>query len=300
MSFKAFVNKKIQFSVEFEINEFKDNLLADLSNIFLNNKEKAMDLIFESINFEKLNQFCNSIGYDKSTEFEINLKSKNINKILENLHELEGNAVLLTNCSQFDEIKNNIFNYILKTQRKNFDSYDVDLVFESRLNKLQNILCELALKVRKFNFKELKTIHLNPIYDFVESDLKKIEFKINDNSKFVFDCRLTDLGFIFNNLSIAELDSKKTEEVECLFQFLNNQKNSIYETFFFEYPKEKRQQLNQIKKETFWGPQKSLPKDITILEQLPSESSLDIWKIKKRNGQLVHLERIDNVTTDKN
>lgn len=304
MSLKEYFKKKSQSLVEFQIHEYRDDLLANLSSVLLNKKEQAQDLIFESINCKKLRDYCESINYLKFIEFEISLRSKNISKILEHLHDLEQtNSKLVDKNTSllFDEIKNNIFNYILKSERKNFDSTDIDLILENNMLKLEDVLQDFAFMLKKFNFKETNKIILKPLYDPLNHDAINIYFSVNKDQEPILLCRAKENSFTFEELSTTDENVEIQDEIKKLLEYFNqNKKNAFYETYFFEYPKEQREKVNFLKKEVSWGYFVNLPPNIRLLENCPNIDCQDIWKIKRKNDKVIWIERVHDAPTEKN
>lgn len=219
MSFKGFLKKKNISIVEFNLQEFRDSLLADVSDVLLSKKEEAEEIFIDSINMEQTNDFLKSVNYSKSLAFEVCLNAKNTAKIREHLQEIEKKTTTQIAKLQLDYLKNNIFNYILKIERKNFDSKDVDLVLENKIAKVEKSLSNLETIFKKFDFIEIKKIILKPTYESANSSKYKFEVTVNENTDALFICEETSRNILFKNLVILTRQEKLKKEIESFYEF---------------------------------------------------------------------------------
>lgn len=285
MSFSKYVqNKNLKFNVEIVKNDFRENLLADLSNIILNESEKTKEYISEAFDYKFLNEFCQTYKYSKNESLQISIKSKNLEKIMNLVDDLQ-NYVERKNKpdanKQFDKIKNIIFEYIIKVKNEHLTSQDIDLILENRLQELDNILHEITKNIINAFDTSHDQFFINPIYDCLEQSLNLVKVTINKNQDASFDCFVKNKNLQFENLVIVSQNEKFRNRINESFEKLNNKfQSKTISTLYFEWPKEKTAELLEAKKNLSWGLPLDLPKNIKIQGNIPENTENEIWKIK--------------------
>lgn len=296
MSFREFIDKKSSgIQVEMLIDEFRENLLADLSKAVYTNQEQIKDFIAESVDLEKIKIFCDSIKYPESLEFEISIKSKKVKKIIEHLENLE--SFFCKKNKTLDLIKNQIFEYVLNIQNNTLESRNIDCIIENRILNLKKILFQIESKIKKTRLLDSHKISLKPEYCFEKLDSEKININVDEGKEATFSCIIKNGQFNFENLSLFTQNEKLRSEINLLFETLKSNKEiNLYKTFYFEWPKQRRIEIDRIKTRICWGILESLPLQVVLKEEIPQNSQNDIWKMKiksdKTTETVVWIERI--------
>lgn len=301
MSFKDFLNKKNSgVHIEKQIDEFRDNLLADLSKIVYLEKQKIHDIIVDTLNFEEIKKVCESVSYPKILEFEIDLKSKKIPKIIEHLNNLD--KFNFEKNIKLDEIKNIIFEYILNLKNNNLDSAKIDQILENKLNEIHEILSKIESKIKNVGLLESHKIHLRPRYENQQNDYQTIEITIGQANEGSFRCIYRNNNFIFEGLTVLAIDEKTRQEINDFYNALKKEKpNKLYETFYFEWPEKRANEIFELRKRISWGVLENIPTEIELKKEAPQDLKHQLWEAKVKYGkandenfEIIWLERIND------
>ena len=269
MSFKKYVEHKVNYKTEICINNYTKELKEDLNNLNPIKIEKIKKNLVNEFEFSRL---LDEIDYPHAENLKIIVKTNDIKKISQERKKL-------SEWNNSDKVVSLLLFYESVFYSKQIKENELNKIFESFLNQTTTNLSGLASKIDDIKEKIKWRNHpivLEAIYSegFIAKeillkigDLFKKQFIINLNSNHVKE--IDDDGDV--PVSLKEDSNILVKKI-----FENIDKNKIAVLYMSEPQKKK---IENIKKDITLGIKQFLPLN-SILSENPQEFNSDIWQVR--------------------
>lgn len=283
MSLKNYIENKTKTKIIFCLENYKQNLFANISGLLLKPNEKIEEARKQILNILQLELFLSEASCPFSEEMQIAIKSNDIKKIKQ-IHEKFRNWSKSCKLDEniFCRIDNSLFDYQSKFYSDRLNPEDIDKIVESyfcesqiAIKKLCNAINFCIDKIPNWGHHTIKIEAINQDDEFVVS---KAKINIGDYSSFV-----VKIGREYNveNLNCDEKYLKLKEDTESLKKMLEGKyKSDKILTLYISRPLCERKFFESSKRDVCMGLVSTLPKHITLKNMPIKSENEDLWKIK--------------------
>lgn len=286
MSFMKYIENKTQTSIQIVMDEYKENLYADMASLILKPDNRLVEARKNIVNIKEIARTLSELAYPLSEEVKMAIRTgdpKRVNhahmtfRRWANYHKPDRDLS--------DKIEIAMFQYQTKLYGKEFGPEEADDVAKSSLSESVAIIDQMAhninLAISKIPKWQNHRIVIEAIYPEVGWVSSEAKVTVGESFQAIFVYEQTSTGFKAKLLTEEEEmpASLKNNMQDLMAKLRTNPKYNKILTLYMTRPISERRYFEIAKRDLSLGIESVLPSHIT-LATIPLPGDSDVWKVR--------------------
>lgn len=286
MSYKKYVESKIKPKISLDLQNYRENLQANLAKFLFSSDEITNEIISHLVNIDEFLEYLSELKYPKSEEYIIALSSLNSKRIsYVNSQFREWAKTKNIDKTIFNNIQKDVYYYQTKLHSNQLTAPDIDRIIDHACMQSKNILEKMSnniqMAMEQITWKNYEVI-IEAIYPKENIVVSEAQIKIG-SSHFLYE--KTNIGF--NVKECYDL----SENVKTLVDKLKGNKYNPIVTLYMSRPISERDYYEDVKRNLCLGRRTVLSSNIQFVNQPRVLEGFDTWKIKLEKNYIIEKQQ---------